>query len=85
MTLEIGKSTDNISRSVSGIPSRLTKDLDAKGYYIVDAQNYIDMLSGKGSKYFFDGTDDTIYITDAGETGWDSATVSVTVKMSKLT
>jgi hypothetical protein len=48
MTLEIGKSTDNISRSVSGIPSRLTKDLDAKGYYIVDAQNYIDMLSGKG-------------------------------------
>jgi hypothetical protein len=37
-----------------------------------------------GANYNLTGADDTIYITDADGTGWDSATVSVTVKMSRM-
>ena len=38
-----------------------------------------------GANYNLTGADDTIYITDADGTGWDSATVGVTVQMKRIT
>lgn len=37
-----------------------------------------------GANYNTTGADDTIYITDADGTGWDSATVAANVKMSRI-
>jgi len=37
-----------------------------------------------GANYNLTGADDTIYITDADGTGWDGATVTVTVQMERI-
>lgn len=37
-----------------------------------------------GANYNLTGADDMIYITDADGTGWDGATVSITVQMARL-